>query len=95
MNSSAEVQFNRVARAYASSTVHARGADLEWLAVALQPKPSWRVLDAGTGAGHTAVTVAPHVASVTAVDWPSICWGWQPRWHHLGERPTSTSCAPA
>lgn len=68
MNTSPEDQFNRVARAYASSAVHAQGLDLGWLVAALQPQPSWNVLDAGTGAGHAALAVAACAASVTAVD---------------------------
>jgi len=68
MDASPESQFNRVARAYASSAVHARGQDLEWLVAALQPRPTWHVLDAGTGAGHTALLVAATAARVTAVD---------------------------
>ena len=50
MNPAAE-QFDRVAAAYASSAVHARGLDLVWLVEALRPEPSWRALDLGTGSG--------------------------------------------
>ena len=32
------------------------------------PKSHWRVLDVATGAGHTALAFAPHVAKVTATD---------------------------
>jgi ubiquinone/menaquinone biosynthesis C-methylase UbiE len=67
LNPAAE-QFDRVAAAYATSAVHARGLDLAWLVETLQPEPAWRVLDLGTGAGHAALAVAPHVAQVTAVD---------------------------
>jgi ubiquinone/menaquinone biosynthesis C-methylase UbiE len=67
VNPAAE-QFDRVAAAYATSAVHARGLDLAWLVEALRPEPSWRVLDLGTGAGHAALAVAPHVTRVTAVD---------------------------
>ncbi|HVA91480.1 MAG TPA: class I SAM-dependent methyltransferase [Chloroflexota bacterium] len=66
--SSAAVHFDEVAAAYASSAVHARGEDLPWMVEALAPRPAWRVLDVGTGAGHAAMAVAPLVVHVTAVD---------------------------
>src|SRR5262249_5885549 len=68
MSHGAAEQFDRVAAAYATSAVHAQGADLAWLLEALRPRSTWHVLDLGTGAGHTALAVAPHVAQVTAVD---------------------------
>jgi ubiquinone/menaquinone biosynthesis C-methylase UbiE len=34
----------------------------------LAPNPGWHVLDLGTGAGHAAIAVAPHVAHVAGVD---------------------------
>jgi ubiquinone/menaquinone biosynthesis C-methylase UbiE len=34
----------------------------------VQPQPEWRVLDVATGAGHTALTFAPHTAAVVAID---------------------------
>lgn len=61
-------QFDRVASAYATSAVHARGADLELLVEAVASMPDWRVLDVGTGAGHAAMALAPRVAEVTALD---------------------------
>lgn len=66
--SNAAEQFDRVAAAYATSAVHAQGLDLAWLVEKLRPQPAWHVLDLGTGAGHAALAVAPHVAQVTAVD---------------------------
>jgi ubiquinone/menaquinone biosynthesis C-methylase UbiE len=68
MNSSSEGQFNQVARAYATSAVHAHGPDLEWLVAALRPQADWKVLDAGCGAGHAALAVAAYVEEVIAVD---------------------------
>jgi ubiquinone/menaquinone biosynthesis C-methylase UbiE len=64
----AATHFDQVASAYASSPVHARGEDLPWMLEVLAPQPSWRVLDVGTGAGHAAMALAPHVARVTAAD---------------------------
>jgi ubiquinone/menaquinone biosynthesis C-methylase UbiE len=34
----------------------------------LRPEPAWTVLDVATGAGHTALAMAPHVARVIATD---------------------------
>jgi ubiquinone/menaquinone biosynthesis C-methylase UbiE len=48
--------------------VHAKGASLQRLVELTEPKPHWRVLDVATGAGHTALAFAPHVAKVTATD---------------------------
>jgi ubiquinone/menaquinone biosynthesis C-methylase UbiE len=61
-------QFDRVAASYVTSPVHAKGPDLAWLVEALQPKPTWRVLDLGAGAGHASLAIAPHVGRVAAVD---------------------------
>lgn len=61
-------QFGRAAAAYASSEVHAKGEALAVLLELTQPRPDWRVLDIGTGGGHTALAFAPHVAEVIATD---------------------------
>jgi len=61
-------QFGRSAAAYASSDVHARGDSLAILVDLVQPEPTWSALDVATGAGHTALAFAPHVASVIATD---------------------------
>ncbi len=53
---------------YATSDIHAHGESLTLLANLINPQPHWRVLDVATGAGHTALTFAPHVAHVTATD---------------------------
>jgi ubiquinone/menaquinone biosynthesis C-methylase UbiE len=61
-------QFSKTAGNYRTSAVHAAGEDLTTIAqlVAQESIPS--VLDAGCGAGHTAVNVAPYSAAVTAFD---------------------------
>jgi ubiquinone/menaquinone biosynthesis C-methylase UbiE len=61
-------QFTDKAAAYATSAVHAEGASLSRLVALVQPQPEWRVLDVATGAGHTALTIAPHVTAVVAAD---------------------------
>ncbi len=61
-------QFGDNAPSYAVSKVHAQGGSLNRLVELLGPQPDWRVLDIATGAGHTALTFAPHVAQVLATD---------------------------
>jgi ubiquinone/menaquinone biosynthesis C-methylase UbiE len=61
-------QFGHHAGAYATSSVHAKGQSLERLIALMHPQPAWRVLDVATGAGHTALAIAPHVACVVASD---------------------------
>jgi ubiquinone/menaquinone biosynthesis C-methylase UbiE len=61
-------KFGEAAADYAASSVHARGESLGRLIELVQPKSSWRLLDIATGAGHTALAFAPHVAKVTASD---------------------------
>jgi ubiquinone/menaquinone biosynthesis C-methylase UbiE len=61
-------QFGVAADDYATSDVHARGDSLSLLLELVQPQPDWQVLDVATGAGHTALTFAPHVTHVIASD---------------------------
>jgi len=61
-------QFGRAAAAYATSDVHARGDSLAMLVDLVRPQADWTVLDVATGAGHTALAMAPHVARVVATD---------------------------
>jgi ubiquinone/menaquinone biosynthesis C-methylase UbiE len=61
-------QFGEHADQYATSPVHAQGESLARLSELTQPKRDWRVLDVSTGAGHTALAFAPHVAHVIASD---------------------------
>ncbi|MEZ4646391.1 MAG: class I SAM-dependent methyltransferase [Chloroflexota bacterium] len=63
-----QAQFGANAAAYATSTVHAKGASLGRLLALVRPLPHWHALDIATGAGHTAFTFAPHVAHVVAAD---------------------------
>lgn len=61
-------QFGDNAAKYAASKTHALGSDLQIVLSYLDPHPTMRVLDVATGAGHTAATIAPAVAHVTASD---------------------------
>jgi len=61
-------QFGQHAAAYATSTVHAKGASLARLVELVAPQAAWQALDIATGAGHTAAAFAPHVAHVIASD---------------------------
>jgi ubiquinone/menaquinone biosynthesis C-methylase UbiE len=61
-------QFGANAAAYATSTVHAKGASLPRLIELTHPRAAWHALDIATGAGHTAFAFAPHVAHVIASD---------------------------
>jgi ubiquinone/menaquinone biosynthesis C-methylase UbiE len=61
-------QFGAHAAAYATSTVHAKGASLGRLVELVKPQSHWHVLDVATGAGHTAAAFAPHVARAVASD---------------------------
>ncbi len=65
---SVQQQFDRVAANYRTSTVHARGEEFARMLALAGLQGNERVLDAGCGAGHTAVAFAPHVAQVVALD---------------------------
>ena len=61
-------QFGAAAAAYSSSLTHGDPAALRAIVELAAPKPADVVLDIATGAGHTALALAPHVASVIAYD---------------------------
>jgi ubiquinone/menaquinone biosynthesis C-methylase UbiE len=61
-------QFGAHAAAYATSSVHAKGASLGRLVELVKPERHWQVLDIATGAGHTAAAFAPHVTRAIASD---------------------------
>lgn len=64
---SVQARFGAVAPHYTTG-VHAGGPDLEALVEAAAPAGHERVLDLGTGAGHTALALAPRVARVVGLD---------------------------
>ena len=60
--------FGTAAADYATSSYHAAGPDLKLLVQKAALQGTERVLDVGTGAGHTALAIAPHAAQVTGID---------------------------
>jgi len=68
LKQSVQSQFGQVAANYSTSAVHVRGADLDAMLVAAALTGKERVLDAGTGTGHTALAFARQAATVVAVD---------------------------
>ncbi|NWJ47386.1 MAG: methyltransferase domain-containing protein [Chloroflexi bacterium] len=63
-----QAQFGPVASAYTISVGHANRDALEIVVNLAQPLVTDRALDIATGAGHTAMALAPHVAEVIAYD---------------------------
>ncbi len=63
-----QAQFGAAVDGYATSEIHAKGESLAILLELIRPQADWQVLDVGTGAGHTALAFAPHVAGVVAAD---------------------------
>jgi len=68
VKASVQQQFGNAAEKYAVSAVHAQGADLTRMVALAALIGSEIVLDAGCGAGHTALAFAPHCAQVVAYD---------------------------
>jgi ubiquinone/menaquinone biosynthesis C-methylase UbiE/catechol 2,3-dioxygenase-like lactoylglutathione lyase family enzyme len=60
--------FGRSAAAYVASRAHAATPDLDLLVRWAMPHAHEVALDVSTGGGHTALALAPHVASVVASD---------------------------
>jgi SAM-dependent methyltransferase len=61
-------QFGASAEGYVTSAGHASGDDLEQLALWAEAGPDRLALDVATGAGHTALALAPRVGRVVASD---------------------------
>jgi SAM-dependent methyltransferase len=61
-------QWAAVAERYGADWRQSSAPDLGWLVAALDPAPTDRAIDVGTGGGHAALALAPTVASVAAVD---------------------------
>lgn len=65
---SARASFSARAGHYVTSATHADPTRLARIVEMTEPRANWRVLDVGTGTGHTAFAFAPAVAWVTGVD---------------------------
>ena len=65
---SVQHQFGQAAANYGTSEVHARGVDLEKLVLEAALTGKEVVLDAGCGAGHASLALAPFAGKVIAVD---------------------------
>ena len=63
-----QAQFGATAAAYSTSVGHGDQTALKTLVALAAPRPNDNVLDIATGAGHTALAFAPHVAKVVAYD---------------------------
>jgi SAM-dependent methyltransferase len=61
-------QFGRTAAAYVESASHARGEDLSRIVALATEHGGPRVVDVGTGVGHTLRRVAPNFRSAVGVD---------------------------
>ena len=61
-------QFNPRANAYLTSAVHAKGEDLEQMALLVGKRPDAVALDMGCGGGHAAFRLASLVGKVVAYD---------------------------
>lgn len=68
LKDSVQNQFNPAAANYVTSPIHAAGLDLAEMVKIAQLRGDEQLLDAGCGAGHTALTFAPHVGQVVALD---------------------------
>src|ERR1700683_4082968 len=61
-------QFGAAAAAYGTSLLHADASALQRVVELAEPQPKDSALDIATGAGHTALALAPRVARVIAYD---------------------------
>jgi SAM-dependent methyltransferase len=61
-------QFGRTAAAYVESATHARGEDLDRIVALAAAHGGDRVVDVGTGVGHTLRRVAPSFRAAVGVD---------------------------
>jgi ubiquinone/menaquinone biosynthesis C-methylase UbiE len=67
-NQAVQAVFGQRAAFYRTSSAHTDPRVLARLVELADPQPQWIALDLATGAGHTALALAPHVRRVTAFD---------------------------
>lgn len=60
--------FGARAASYTTSATHTDPVVLARVVELAQAQPDWQALDVGTGTGHTAFALAPHVAQVLGID---------------------------
>lgn len=65
---SVKQQFGAAAARYATSSYHQLSPDLDAMLASVALRGDERVLDVGTGTGHTALAFAPHVGEVVGID---------------------------
>jgi len=65
---SAKKIFGERAESYTTSAAHADERVLARIVELARPQADWTALDVATGTGHTALAVAPHVASIIGFD---------------------------
>ena len=68
IHANVKTQFAKTAQAYVTSSIHAKGADLQKMVELAGDVRGRRVLDVATGGGHTALAFARMGANVTASD---------------------------
>ncbi|HEY4722765.1 MAG TPA: methyltransferase domain-containing protein [Anaerolineae bacterium] len=68
MSQLAQAIFGQRAAFYTTSSAHTDKAVLDRVIELARPQPTSLVLDVGTGTGHTAFALAPHVREVIATD---------------------------
>lgn len=67
-NEAVQAQFSRNAKKYETSSVHAQGEDLKWIVELAALTGQERVLDVGTGTGHTAMALSSSARTVIGAD---------------------------
>ena len=67
-NEAVQAQFSRQAQKYEASPVHAEGEDLKWIVEVASLMGTERVLDVGTGTGHTAMALSRSARTVIGAD---------------------------
>ena len=68
MRSGAKAIFGERANLYTTSSAHTDQQVLARLIELAAPLADWQILDIGTGTGHTALALAPHVREVVGLD---------------------------